>query len=301
MDTRCQRRAGRPPRRHRPRGPSSGPGTGRRSLPSRPRLPPPRPPRRGTTPTASSGRPGSPRSRSRRQPVGPRREWAASEPAPVPAPDARRPHSRAASNSPSGLSGHRPRADRLSRGRCWLTGRRPGGRPGHRLDQAGRDLRDRDPVAVPCPSGPRSPDIEKLTGSRTLRQVIENLETLVNPSGVADPSANGQEGGRDPFDGARAGSGIGRFALQAGCRPSRRGPSATWPAPAPSSSWMTRPAWASASDRLGGRGYRAVRVVAGVEATAQARPVSSRPTSATPDAAVRLAGELHERHGRRSP
>ena len=65
--------------------------------------------------------------------------------------------------------------------------------------------------SLTMPEG-RSPDIEKLTVSRSLRQVVDHLDSFINRSDDGERDAKQED--RRPFDEARIGHGVGRFALK---------------------------------------------------------------------------------------
>jgi acyl transferase domain-containing protein/NAD(P)H-dependent flavin oxidoreductase YrpB (nitropropane dioxygenase family) len=152
-----------------------------------------------------------------------------------------------------------------------------------------------------------TPDIERLTGSRTLRQVIENLASLIAAPGGADAwlhqqeaetgfSTQSPERDRVPFDPARTGSGIGRFALQAVVAPPVGQPGGLSRAGAvvviddETGVGERLAAW------LGARGHRVVRVVQGVGAPAAPGLITGACLD-NPDEVTRLVAELHASHG----
>lgn len=166
-----------------------------------------------------------------------------------------------------------------------------------RVEIAGTLIRSLD-----LPAG-QSPDIEKLTGSRTLRQVIDNLQPCVSPAGSVSVSGGtviagqaGEEADPIPFDRARTGHGIGRFALKLSNSSSP-----------PRLAGLARDGvivivddetgvGLQVADRLGGMGYRVVRVVSRTE-DAVGKPGTLLAVSGGEENLSKLIAALHDRHG----
>jgi acyl transferase domain-containing protein/NAD(P)H-dependent flavin oxidoreductase YrpB (nitropropane dioxygenase family)/NAD(P)-dependent dehydrogenase (short-subunit alcohol dehydrogenase family) len=143
----------------------------------------------------------------------------------------------------------------------------------------------------------RSPDLERLTASRTLRQVIENLESMITPSELlAATAANGAEGHHVPFEEARAGSGIGRFALRAVLAPPVGQPGGLSRAGAVVIVDDETGVGERIAGRLIGRGYRVVRVVPGADALSSDEGILAAELS-QPDGVSRFVERFHERCG----
>jgi acyl transferase domain-containing protein/NAD(P)H-dependent flavin oxidoreductase YrpB (nitropropane dioxygenase family)/NAD(P)-dependent dehydrogenase (short-subunit alcohol dehydrogenase family) len=148
-----------------------------------------------------------------------------------------------------------------------------------------------------------SPDIEKLTGSRTLGQVIENLESLIAPaSGVSaavragQPELAGKESDGRPFDLARTGQGVGRFALKVAPAPAVGTPAGLARTGAIVIVDDERGVGRRLAERLGSQGYQAVRIVSGVSAQDGDAGLLAADLC-RPDDVIRLVGELRARHG----
>jgi NAD(P)-dependent dehydrogenase (short-subunit alcohol dehydrogenase family) len=148
--------------------------------------------------------------------------------------------------------------------------------------------------SLELPEG-QAPDIEKLTVSRTLGQVVDHLESFINQS--CAPAGVGMEDGRHPFDEARTGHGVGRFALKQVLAP----PIGATGDLAPGGFVVIVDDEAGVGRRLAvhlnDRGPRVVRVVSG------AGKSSSDPDVVTadlrdPEGVDRLVGDLRGRFGR---
>ncbi|WZO99323.1 SDR family NAD(P)-dependent oxidoreductase [Isosphaeraceae bacterium EP7] len=166
-----------------------------------------------------------------------------------------------------------------------------------RVEIAGTILR-----ALKLPAG-QSPDVEKLTASRTLRQVVDTLVSIVGDvpglatsasSGSPDPVGKGGE--TRPFEGARTGHGIGRFALN------------STPSPAVGLAVGLAPdglvvlvddetgVGHALAARLKGAGYRVVRLVRDIDAT-QGSPQCLAGDLGHPEEVARLVEDLRANHG----
>ena len=66
---------------------------------------------------------------------------------------------------------------------------------------------------LPFPDG-STPDIERITSSKTLNQVVDALEDLLSPMDDGEPSLVAAKEDRRPFDHEPAGARIGRFMVQ---------------------------------------------------------------------------------------
>jgi acyl transferase domain-containing protein/NAD(P)-dependent dehydrogenase (short-subunit alcohol dehydrogenase family) len=157
--------------------------------------------------------------------------------------------------------------------------------------------------SLELPAG-HAPDIEKLTLSRTLRQVIENLESLILPAAGTDPPPQsvageraGREGDQPPFEDARTGHGIGRFALKLTLAPSIVDSAGLARSGAVIILDDATGVGKHIADRLGASGYHAVRVVSGADDTPAGDPGILVADLSRKEEIDRLVGELHDRHG----
>ncbi|WP_165252314.1 type I polyketide synthase [Paludisphaera soli] len=137
----------------------------------------------------------------------------------------------------------------------------------------------------------RTPDIENLTSSRTLRQVVDHLACFLEGDG--DGRGRATEEDRRPFDGARTGHGVGRFALKAALAP----PIGAIADLAPDGLVVIVDDEDGAGRRLasllGGRGREVVRIVSRAAGSADEMTADL----GDPDGAARLIDEIHDRRG----
>ncbi|AMV36070.1 type I polyketide synthase [Planctomyces sp. SH-PL62] len=153
--------------------------------------------------------------------------------------------------------------------------------------------------SLTLPQG-RSPDIESLTASRTLRQVVDHLTAFLDGDdgggGNGDGERRAAEEDHRPFDGARTGHGVGRFALKSALAPSI-GATADL---APGGLVVIVDDETGVGRRLAGllndRGRDVVRIVS--EAGARVNdPDAVTAELRRPEEAARLVDELHARRG----
>nr|WP_145952235.1 type I polyketide synthase [Paludisphaera borealis] len=146
--------------------------------------------------------------------------------------------------------------------------------------------------SLAMPEG-RSPDIEKLTVSRSLREVIDHLDSFIHQAGEGEREAT--EDDHRPFDEARTGHGVGRFALKSVVAP-----------PIAATADLARGGPVVIVDDETGVGRRlasllsdqerhVVRIVSGAGAPTNESGVVTADLR-RPDEVARLVGELHD-HG----
>lgn len=163
-----------------------------------------------------------------------------------------------------------------------------------RVEIAGTILR-----SLPLPPG-TSPDIEQLTASRTLGQVVETLERLFAPATVETAlsapgtGAPGEDDGR-PFEETPAGAGIGRFLLQATPAPSVSHPSGL----ATSGVVLILDDETGIGEQLAARliqrGHRSIRVVSGDVSAGEDGVITV--DLSQPDTVARLVEQIHAQFG----